>query len=262
MFRIFRPREKTSPVVVGGEVIPKKGARIVWTNDNEFLVVTGFTKQSERTLSVYRTEDLKKVSSETLNVSPAILIPFYDEDSSTLFLQGKGETTMYCYEVGLDSPHLFPLSVYKHGGSQGFAFLNNKSAMKVRETEFARAYRLTPTNIEPVSFSVPRVKTTHFQDDLFPPTRVLWQPALAGADWLAGLDRNARWVSLQPADMPALSSANNNKETARSEVVVTKATLGPQDKERMLTSAVSDILQTSDDLEQDKMEGVGEEEWD
>ena len=95
---------------MGGEIIAKKGARVVWTNDNEFLVVTGFTRQSERTLTVYRTEDLKKVSSETLNVSPAILIPFYDEDSSTLFLQGKGETTMYCYEVGLDSPHLFSLN--------------------------------------------------------------------------------------------------------------------------------------------------------
>ena len=94
-------------------------------------LVSGFTRQSERTLTLYRTEDLSKVASETLNVSPAILIPFYDEDSSTLFLQGKGETTMYCYEVGLDSPHLFSLSVYKHGGSQGFAFLNNKSAMNV-----------------------------------------------------------------------------------------------------------------------------------
>ena len=262
MFRIFRPREKTSPVVVGGEVIPKKGARIVWTNDNEFLVVTGFTRQSERTLSVYRTEDLKKVSSETLNVSPAILIPFYDEDSSTLFLQGKGETTMYCYEVGRDSPHLFSLSAYKHGGCQSFGFLNRKSAMKVRETEFARAYRLTPTNIEPVSFSVPRVKTSHFQDDLFPPTRVLWRPALSGPDWLAGRDRSARWLSLQPADLPALSVTNNYKEPVRSEVADTKGTLGPQDKERMLTTAVSDILQTSDELEQDKMEGVGEEEWD
>ena len=125
----------------GGEIVPKKGARIVWTNDNQFLVVSGFTRQTERTLTVYQSKDLKKVSSETLNVSPAILIPFYDEDSSTLFLQGKGETTMYCYEVGLDSPHLFSLSVHKHAGSQGFAFLNNKSVMNVRETEFARAYR-------------------------------------------------------------------------------------------------------------------------
>ena len=41
-------------MVEGGTVVPKKGARIVWTNDGEFLVVTGFSKQSERTISVYR----------------------------------------------------------------------------------------------------------------------------------------------------------------------------------------------------------------
>ena len=104
-------------------------------------MVSGFSSESKRVITIYRTKDLKKVSSETLDVSPAILIPFYDEDSSTLFLQGKGETTMSCYEVGLDSPHLFPLSSHQHGGSQGFAFLNNKKAMNVRETEFARAYR-------------------------------------------------------------------------------------------------------------------------
>ena len=106
------------------------------------------------------------------------------------------------------------------------------------------------------------MKTSHFQDDLFPPSRVLWEPALGGADWLAGQDRSARWVSLQPADLPALSSANNNKKTVRSDVVVTQGTLGTRDKEKMLTISVSELLKTSDELEQDKMEGVGEEEWD
>lgn len=126
----------------GGQIIPRKGARILWTNDNNFLVVSGFSKQQEIMITVYRTSDLKKVASETLGVSTAIYIPFYDEDSSTLFLQGKGEDTMRCYEVGLDSPHLFPLSNYKQKGTQAFGFLNNKSALNVRETEFARAYRL------------------------------------------------------------------------------------------------------------------------
>ena len=79
-----------------------------------------------------------------------------------------------------DHPHLFPLSPHKSStGGQGFAFLRNKSAMNVREIEFARAYRylilnefsshtsmtfrLTETVIECVSFTVPRVKSTHFQ---------------------------------------------------------------------------------------------------
>ena len=62
---------------------------------------------------VYETKDLNCVHTETMDVSPAILIPFYDEDSSTLFLSGKGETTIYGYEIAEDSPHLFPLSPFK-----------------------------------------------------------------------------------------------------------------------------------------------------
>ncbi len=44
---------------------------------------------------VYRTEDLKMMHSETLDVSPAILIPYYDEDSNTLFLTGKVRLSKY-----------------------------------------------------------------------------------------------------------------------------------------------------------------------
>ena len=123
-------------------------------------------------------------------------------------------------------------------------------------------FRLTTSTIEPVSFSVPRVKTSHFQDDLFPPTRVLWRPAMLGKDWLAGRTRSARWVSLKPNDLPALSTTDSSKAPAKSAGVGTKAALGAVEKEKMLTSAVSDILETSEELEQDKMEGVGEEEWD
>ena len=86
-------------------------------------------------------------------------------------------------QVGLDHPHLHPLSPYNAPGlTQGYGWINNKSAMNVREVcitfilitclqiysidrqvEFARAYRLTMTSIEPVSFSVPRVKAACFQ---------------------------------------------------------------------------------------------------
>ena len=122
-------------------------------------------------------------------------------------------------------------------------------------------YRLTASTIEPVSFSVPRVKTTHFQDDLFPPTRVLWRPAMQGRDWMAGRTRSARWVSLKPSDLPDLSS-ESSKASSKPVKGGTKGPLEPQEKAKMLTSAVSDILQTSEELEQDKMEGVAEEEWD
>lgn len=45
---------------------------------------------SERQISIYKASDLSApINTVGLDVSPAILIPFYDEDSSTVFLTGK-----------------------------------------------------------------------------------------------------------------------------------------------------------------------------
>lgn len=41
----------------------------------------------------------------------------------------------------------------------------------------------------------------YFQDDLYPPTRVWWEPALGAAAWLDGQDGQQRRASLRPADM-------------------------------------------------------------
>ena len=87
----------------------KKGARVAWVLDGQYLIVTGFSKyvtmslstysaheiyfyfhrQAERLVMVFRTSDLEQVHVQVLDVSPAILIPHYDEDSSTLFLTSK-----------------------------------------------------------------------------------------------------------------------------------------------------------------------------
>lgn len=46
--RIFDPRHSADPLVEGGEIVPKKGARVVWAMDGQYLIVTGFSRQSER----------------------------------------------------------------------------------------------------------------------------------------------------------------------------------------------------------------------
>lgn len=98
----------------------------------------------------------------------------------------------------------------------------------MREVEFARALRLGQSTLEPVAFHVPRVKVggrrgwlcfgrgtggrvpperpfspqkEYFQDDLYPPTRVWWEPALGAGAWLDGQDGQQRRASLRPADM-------------------------------------------------------------
>ena len=69
--------------------MPKKGARVVWVLNDEYLIVTGFSKQSQREVMFFKVQGVEFIRSEVLDVSPSILIPYYDEDSSTLFLTSK-----------------------------------------------------------------------------------------------------------------------------------------------------------------------------
>ena len=41
----------------------------------------------------------------------------------------------------------------------------------------------------------------YFQDDLYPDTRVTWEPALTAQQWLSGEDTRPRYISLRPAGM-------------------------------------------------------------
>ena len=88
--RVYKPRESVEPVKEGKGPVGTRGARIVWALNGGFIVVTGFDKVSERQIMVFNATDLSNpLNTYGLDVSPAILIPFYDEDSSTLFLAGK-----------------------------------------------------------------------------------------------------------------------------------------------------------------------------
>jgi hypothetical protein len=44
----------------GGDVAAKKGARILWALDGRFLIVSGFSRQSERQITIYETRDLRQ----------------------------------------------------------------------------------------------------------------------------------------------------------------------------------------------------------
>lgn len=161
----------------------------------------------------------------SLDVSPAILVPFYDEDSSTLFVTGKGDCTIYAYEITDENPYICPLSHHRCSSlHQGLSFLQ-KNQCDVTIVEFAKALRLTNNTIEPLSFTVPRLKVYFililkilegntvtyscfipsqnelFQDDLFPPTRITWSPTVTATEWFTSKDKKTVKISLQPEGM-------------------------------------------------------------
>ena len=45
------------------------------------------------------------------------------------------------------------------------------------------------------------IQAEFFQDDLFPETRVTWQPTLTGEEWLDGVVKETPRISLQPTGM-------------------------------------------------------------
>ena len=42
--RIFEPRGGPDAIRVGGDIAPKKGARVMWVLNGDYLVVTGFSR--------------------------------------------------------------------------------------------------------------------------------------------------------------------------------------------------------------------------
>lgn len=263
--RIYEPRTSTEPVKEGNGPAGSRGARIVWALDGKYLIVTGFGKMSNRQLSMYDPEDLSKpMETCDIDVSPAILIPHYDEDSTTLLMTGRGDGTLFAYGVSPTAPHLNPLSHCRFDNlHQAISFLP-KISCNVSEVEFARAWRLTQNHIEPVSFTVPRVKSNFFQDDLFPDTKVLWEPVLSASEWLEGNDAVPPTICLKPENMEALSNAPSEapkpKKYDSTDPEIFKT---DEDKKDELIDAMTSKMdnKTDEALPQDLTEGVDSDEW-
>ncbi|GAB6023962.1 hypothetical protein CHUAL_008692 [Chamberlinius hualienensis] len=264
--RIYDPRQSREPIKVGVGPAGNRGARVVWALEDKCLIVTGFDRTSERQVSLYAIDKLNEtLTTVGLDVSPAILIPFYDEDSSTVFITGKGDTTVYAYEVCLDTPYLFPLSHHKcNNAHQALAFLP-KIICNVKDVEFARAIRLTPTVIEPLSFTVPRVKTEYFQNDIFPDTKVTWEPCNTSSEWFEGKNKKPKFTSLRPEGMKLLVENNGKtKENNTAEVNEIHRSMPfsfSKRKEKDLTSLFATMAIEDGDLPQDSYEGVEAKEW-
>ncbi|KAH8354729.1 hypothetical protein KR084_004466 [Drosophila pseudotakahashii] len=264
--RVYNPRKSETPIREGNGPVGTRGARITWALDGHYIVCTGFDKVSERQISVYNAQKLSTpLNTASLDVSPSILIPFYDEDSSTLFVTGKGDSTIYCYEITDEEPYICPLSHHRCTSlHQGLSFLT-KNHCDVASVEFSKAYRLTNTTIEPLSFTVPRIKSELFQDDLFPPTRITWSATLSAEDWFASNDKAAPKVSLKPEGMETLSSIQ--QVPAQPVKKPDHPQFGGQksefeiNKQQEIQKSVSARMEFTTKLEQDDMEGVDENEW-
>ncbi|NWR20510.1 CORO7 protein, partial [Emberiza fucata] len=137
--RLYEPRCSCQPQQEGPGPEGGRGARLVWVCGGDYLLVSGFDSRSERRILLYRAQALSEgpLSVLGLDVAPSTLLPFYDEDTSVVFLTGKGDTRVFLYEVTPEPPYFLECNSFtSNEPHKGFVFLP-KTACEVREVEFA-----------------------------------------------------------------------------------------------------------------------------
>ncbi|KAG5353575.1 hypothetical protein C0989_005092 [Termitomyces sp. Mn162] len=182
--RLFDPRAGGEAVRVVDSHGGIKGSRVVWMGDLDKIATTGFSRMSDRQVSIWETGGLGNLKTIVLDQSSGVVMPFWS-DNNILFLAGKGQVfdgNIRYYEYESDT--LYALSEHKSAEPQrGMCFLPRRS-LNVGECEIARAYKVQSSSIEPIAFIVPR-KADSFQSDIFPPAPSS-EPSLSASEFFAG----------------------------------------------------------------------------
>lgn len=178
-----------------------KGSRCLWLGSKGTLMTVGMTKLSEREFRIWDPRNLSAhLCHKKIDTASGQLMPFYDNDSSVLYLAGKGDGNIRYFEMVDEAPYFHFLAEYKSSSPQIGMGVLPKLAVNVGECEIQVMLKATPSAIEPISFKVPR-KSDLFQDDLFPetPGEVA---SLTADEWIAGKNANPKLVSLEAGYVP------------------------------------------------------------
>jgi len=190
-----------------------KGMRLAFLGQREKLFTMGFSKTSERQYSIWDPKQMKEpLKTENIDTAAGIIMPFYDNDTSMLFLAGKGDGNIRYYEVVDEAPYVHFLSEFKSNQPQRGMGWTPKTSMDLASCEIARLLKITGNACEPISFTVPR-KGDIFQDDLYPPT-FSGEPSLTSAEWFGGKTADPKQISLAPGFVPHKTQDTSFKTVA------------------------------------------------
>eukprot|EP01041_Mallomonas_annulata_P007777 gene7777-15913_t len=196
--RICDPRTAKVSTIINTAHEGSKSTKLTYLGNFDKLLTVGFTRQSQRQFKVWdprnTSTELKRIE---IDQAAGVIMPFFDPDTSLLYLAGKGDGNIRYYEVINDNP--YPVSEHRSSVSaKGVAWVP-KRGLNIMGCETARLLKLTANSVEPLSFFVPR-KSEAFQDDIFPDT-FSGEPSQTAQEWLtSGVDLPPKLMSLNPAN--------------------------------------------------------------
>ncbi|CAF0930923.1 unnamed protein product [Rotaria sordida] len=242
--RVIEPR--SGRIIAKGIGHPgPKTSKLVFLGDTNRLLSTGFGKQFERQIAIWNLNDLSQpLTVETVDFSAGALIPYYDHDTRTVYLAGKGDGNIRYYEVSdQGEPYLYFLSEYKSSTPQRCLGVMPKIGLDVTRNEITRFYKLYATGsvCEPISMIVPR-KAEAFQLDIYPDTPGPY-PALSPEEWMSGIDRDPILVSMKDrvegTNMPKITTYRTLDSTTSTPILSHRGT--PQ---RTIQPPVAEVAPT------------------
>uniref|UniRef100_UPI0037E932C0 uncharacterized protein coro1cb isoform X1 n=2 Tax=Semicossyphus pulcher TaxID=241346 RepID=UPI0037E932C0 len=221
--RIIDPRKKK---VVAEKDKAHEGARpmraIFLADGNIFT--TGFSRMSERQLALWKTDNLDEpICVQEMDSSNGVLLPFYDPDTSVVYLCGKGDSSIRYFEITDEAPFVHYLNTFSTKEPQRGMGYMPKRGLDVNKCEIARFYKLHERKCEPIIMTVPR-KSDLFQDDLYPDTAGP-DPALEAEEWFAGKNGGPILISLKDG---YVSTKNRDLKVVKTNVLETKPATKPE----------------------------------
>jgi len=179
-----------------------KTTKITWLGgQHKTLASVGFTRQSKRQFKIWDPKKMDKpVAVIDIDQAAGVIMPFFDEGTSLMFLGGKGDGNVRYYEMVDDNPWSFLIESSKGTPCKGLAMVP-KRGVDVMKCEVVKMLKLTPNSVEPMSFICPR-KSDLFQDDLFPDCYA-GKPAMSADEFFDGKNKKPVMMSMDPAKRPA-----------------------------------------------------------
>eukprot|EP00758_Cryptobia_borreli_P014510 Tbor_TRINITY_DN5927_c3_g1::TRINITY_DN5927_c3_g1_i15::g.18275::m.18275/K13886/CORO1B_1C_6; coronin-1B/1C/6 len=169
-----------------------KTQRSIWAKRRNMLLTIGFSSRQARQIKVWDARNLKEaIHTEEIDQQSAVMMPFFDEDNSLLYLAGKGDTSIRCYEMwdGESTP-IVAANTYSGSDPQKGMCMMPKTGLNVRKCEVARFHKLSMKTISSIQMVIPRRNAeTEFQEDIFPPT-FAGVPSMQADDFFRGKNIN------------------------------------------------------------------------
>ena len=142
-----------------------------------------------------------------------VLNPYYDHDTSALFLVGKAETNIKYGEIFLSDSWTF-----NHNSSQQIddqikgVCLLPKYGLSLMKCEIDRLILLTRNSVYPLPYIAPRNDKTSFHQNLYPDTFNIYEPGCDKNNWLKGQNSDALKAPLNLISQKKIGNFQEKKE--------------------------------------------------